>query len=121
MRRRDFITLVGAAAAAWPLVTRAQQRVQMRRIAVVTGLARNDPETKVRTAAFLQELQRLGWIEGSNVQVDIRGVVGTSAAGRKNVAELVALKPDVILVYSQLLSIQLALASCKAWRGLAAM
>jgi len=96
MQRRTFICFM-ATAGAWPLVAHAQQREQMRRIAVVTGLAGNDPETKVRTAAFLQELQRLGWIEGSNVRVDVRGVVGASAAGRKNVAELIALRPDVIL------------------------
>jgi putative ABC transport system substrate-binding protein len=97
MRRRDFITLLGGAAAAWPFSARAQQGERMRRIAVLTGIAGNDAETKVRITAFSQELQRLGWAQGRNVQIDIRGAAGSSAAVRKYATELVALGPDVVL------------------------
>jgi putative ABC transport system substrate-binding protein len=97
MRRREFITLLGGAAAAWPLAARAQQPERMRRIGVLTGIAGNDAEIKVRIAAFSQELQRLGWTEGRNVRTDIRGGAGNTAATRKYAAELVALASDVIL------------------------
>jgi putative ABC transport system substrate-binding protein len=97
MQRREFITLLGGAAATWPLAARAQQGERMRRIGVLTGIAGNDAETKLRIAAFSQELQRFGWTEGRNVQIDIRGGAGSSAAVRKYAAELVALGPDVIL------------------------
>jgi putative ABC transport system substrate-binding protein len=96
MRRREFITLIGGAAT-WPIAARGQQGERMRRIGVLTGIAGNDAETKVRIAAFSQELQRLGWTEGRNVQIDIRGGAGSSAAVRKYAAELVALGADVIL------------------------
>ena len=97
MKRREFITLLGGAAVAGPLSVRAQQGERVRRIAVLTGIAENDAETKVRIAAFLQELQKLGWAEGHNVHLDIRGGAGSSTAVRKDAAELVALGPDVIL------------------------
>ncbi len=96
MQRREFITLLGGAAATWPLAARAQQGERMRRIGVLTGIAGNDAETKLRIAAFSQELQRLGWTEGRNVQINIRGGAGSSAAVRKYAAELVALGADVI-------------------------
>ena len=69
----------------------------MRRIGVLTGVTADDPETKPRIAAFLQELQRLGWTEGRNVHIDVRGGAGNVGVTRKNAAELVALVPDVIL------------------------
>ena len=97
MKRREFITLLGGAAAGWPFAARAQQAERLRRIGVLIGIAGNDAETKVRIAAFSQELQRLGWAEGRNVQIDIRGGAGSSAAVRKYAAELVALGSDVIL------------------------
>ena len=93
MRRREFISILGGAAA-WPFVVRAQER-KLRRIGVLTGIAGNDAETKARLAAFSQELQRLGWVEGRDVQLDIRGGA-MSGAGRKNAAELAA-GSDVIL------------------------
>src|SRR5262245_15004416 len=96
MRRREFLNLA-IGVAGWPLAARAQQADQIRRIGVLTGIAGNDAETKVRIGAFLQELQRLGWAEGRNVQIDIRGAAGNIALMRKNAAELVALRPDVIL------------------------
>ena len=97
MRRREFITLLGGAVAIWPLTARAQQADRVRRIGVLTGIAGNDAEIKVRIAAFSQELQRLGWTEGRNVRTDIRGGAGNTAATRKYAAELVALASDVIL------------------------
>jgi putative tryptophan/tyrosine transport system substrate-binding protein len=97
MRRREFITLIGGAAAAWPLAARAQQQEGMRRIGMLTGIRGEDTQTKARIAAFLQELQKLGWTEGRNVRMDIRAGAGNLAATRKYAAELVALAPDVIV------------------------
>ena len=72
MKRREFITLLGGAAAAWPLAAHAQQAERMRRIGVLMGLREDDLETKSRLAKLRQELERLGWSEGSNLQMDIR-------------------------------------------------
>jgi putative tryptophan/tyrosine transport system substrate-binding protein len=96
MRRREFMTLIGGAAA-WPIAVRAQQAERMRRIGIVTGISVDDPETKARVAAFLQEMQRLGWTEGHNVRIDLRGGAGEIAATQEYVRELVGLAPDVIL------------------------
>ena len=71
MKRRAFITLLGGAAA-WPLVARAQQPEQVRRIGVLMNLAAADPKGQAQTAAFLQALQQLGWSEGPNVRIDTR-------------------------------------------------
>ena len=98
MRRRQFITLLGGAAAAWPLAARAQGQ-RMRRIGVLMNLAADDPETRTRRDAFLQGLQELGWSEGRNLQIDYRWGVGDTDLHRKNAAELVALAPDVILAH----------------------
>src|SRR5262245_42414666 len=95
MRRRDFITLIGGAAA-WPLGARAQQLTRMRRVGVLLGLAANDPESQVRVVTFVQALQQLGWTEGRNVRIDIRWAGGNADDLRKYAAELVALAPDVI-------------------------
>jgi ABC-type uncharacterized transport system substrate-binding protein len=97
MQRRDFIKFVGGAAAAWPLAARAQQPEQMRHIGLLTNLAKDDPEDKARNAAFLQELQQLGWTVDRNVRIDYRWGAGDAARNRRNAAELVALAPDVIL------------------------
>src|SRR6266567_1224296 len=97
--RREFITLLGGAAAAWPLVARAQQPDRMRRIGILTGLAEDDPDAQARHAAFRQALQELGWIEGRNVLYEQRSRSGGNVGlARRNAAELVALAPDVILV-----------------------
>jgi ABC-type uncharacterized transport system substrate-binding protein len=96
MRRREFITALGGAAA-WPLAARAQQGERMRRIGIVTGISADDPESKARVTAFLQELQRLGWTEGRNVRIEFRGGAGEIAATQEHVRELVARAPDVIL------------------------
>ena len=94
MRRREFIGLLGGSVV-WSLAARAQQQ-KLSRIGVLTGIAANDAETKARLAAFSQELQRLGWVEGRDVEFDIRGGAGLTASGRKNAAELAA-KSDVLL------------------------
>jgi putative tryptophan/tyrosine transport system substrate-binding protein len=97
MRRREFITLLSGAAAAWPLAARAQQGERVRRIGVLMNLAADDPEGQGRLAAFLQGLQQLGWTAGRNLQIDTRWVAGNADHIRKHAAELVALAPDVIL------------------------
>jgi putative ABC transport system substrate-binding protein len=100
MKRREFITLVGGAAAAWPLAARAQQAERMRRIGVLIGAAvdADDPDVQANIAAFLQRLQQLGWTDGGNVRIDYRWGAGNADNIRKYAAELVALAPDVILV-----------------------
>ena len=98
MRRRQFITLLGGAAA-WPLAARAQQREQTRRMGMLLGLAPNDPVTLTRLAAFHQTLQQLGWAEGRNLRVDTRWSAHNTDDTRKYAAELVALAPDVILSF----------------------
>ena len=98
MRRREFISLLGGAAAV-PLAARAQQAEHVRRIGVLLNLAADDPETKARLAAFLQRLKELGWSEGRNLRIDYRWGMGDLDHHRKNAAELVALSPDVILVH----------------------
>src|SRR5437868_9049630 len=98
LRRRDFITVLGsAAAAAWPIAVRAQQVERMQRIGVLMSVAADDPEGQARIAAFLQGLQQLGWTDGRNVRIDTRWAAGDADRGRKYAAELVALAPDVIL------------------------
>jgi putative ABC transport system substrate-binding protein len=99
MRRREFMRLLGGAAA-WPLAARAQQRERMRRISVLMGLAADDTESQARLAAFAQGLQQSGWIVGQNVRVDYRWGAGNADTMRKYAAELVALAPDVILAHS---------------------
>jgi putative tryptophan/tyrosine transport system substrate-binding protein len=97
MRRRDFITLFGGAAAAWPFTVRAQQGDRIRRIGVLTGQRAEDAVIKARTAAFEQALQQLGWTQGRNVRIDYRFAGGDAATSRKQAEELVALAPDVIV------------------------
>jgi ABC-type uncharacterized transport system substrate-binding protein len=100
MNRRTLISALGGAAAAccvsWPLVARSQPVDRMRRIGVLSGLPLDDPESKARIAAFLGELQRLGWSEGRNIRLDFRSGGANAAERRKNAAELIALAPDVI-------------------------
>jgi putative ABC transport system substrate-binding protein len=96
MRRREFITLVGGAAV-WPLTVRAQQAERMRRVGVLMPFAKDYPEGQARVAAFLRELQQLGWTEGRNIQIEYRWDTGDL---RKAATELVTLSPDVILASS---------------------
>jgi ABC-type uncharacterized transport system substrate-binding protein len=97
MKRRDFITLLGGAAAAWPLAAGAQQSERVRRVGILTGIAGDDLESKARDAAFVKELQRLGWTEGHNVRFNYRSSGGNAADARKYAAELVTLGSDVLL------------------------
>jgi putative ABC transport system substrate-binding protein len=97
MKRRAFITLIGGAAA-WPLALRAQQPERMRRIGVLTsGATADDLDGQLRTAAFLQGLQQLGWTDGRNIRIDYRWGAGDADSMRKYAAELVGLAPDVVL------------------------
>lgn len=98
MRRRDFITLIGAATT-WPLALRAQQPERLRRISVLLGVPENDPETNSRLRAFRLGMRDAGWIEGRNVHIEYR--YGTDRDTiKKHVAELIRLAPDVILANS---------------------
>jgi len=97
MRRREFITLLGSAAAAWPLAVRAQQGERVRRIGVLNPAAADDAVFQARIGAFQQELALLGWSIGRNVRIDIRWATTNAAEIRRQAAELVALAPDVIL------------------------
>jgi putative tryptophan/tyrosine transport system substrate-binding protein len=100
MKRREFITLLGGAAVAWPLAAGAQQTERVRRIGVLIGTAADDPIGQARVAAFQQGLQQLGWTADRNVRIDIRWAGADADHRRKYAAELVALAPDVILASS---------------------
>ena len=95
-RRREFITLLGSTAAAWPLVAHGQQPGRMRRIGVLMHLPENDPETQARVRALLEGLQQLGWTDGRNVRIDYRFGAADVDRSRRYAAELIALAPDVI-------------------------
>jgi putative ABC transport system substrate-binding protein len=97
VKRREFITLLGGTAAAWPLAARAQQGGRMRRIGVLMNVAADDPEAPARVGAFSQGLAELGWTIGRNVRIDYRWYAGNADAARKYATELVALAPDVVL------------------------
>ena len=97
MMRREFITLLGGAAAVWPLVARAQQREGMRRVGVLLPAAADDTVFQTRMAAFLQALALSGWIVGRNLNIDIRWATANAAEIRRHATELAVLLPDVIL------------------------
>jgi putative ABC transport system substrate-binding protein len=98
LRRREFITLLGSAAAAWPLAARAQQGERMRRIGALMGYAESDSEAQANVAAFREGLQKLGWTEGHNTRIDTRWPAPADAEAMQRFAkELVALQPDLIL------------------------
>jgi ABC-type uncharacterized transport system substrate-binding protein len=97
MKRREFISLLTSAAAAWPLAARAQESERMRRIGVLLALAEHDPDTKARLAGFRQGLDGLGWAEGRNVRIDYRFAAGRLDQFQMLAKEVVALRPDVIL------------------------
>lgn len=98
MRRREIITLLGGAALTLPFVARAQQTEGVRRIGVIFSLAATDPESQERKVAFEQGLEEFGWIDGRNVRIEYRYAAGDAGNARKYAAELIALKPDVIVV-----------------------
>ena len=96
--RRQFITLLGGAAVAWPLAARAQQGERMRRIGALMGFAESDSQAQAYIAAFRDGLQKLGWIEGRNIRIEIRWATPGDAGPMKQFAnELVALEPDLLL------------------------
>jgi ABC-type uncharacterized transport system substrate-binding protein len=98
MKRREFITLLGGAAVAWPVTVRAQQQAErIRRVGVLMHTAADEPESQARLAAFLQGLQEAGWEVSRNIRVDTRWSTGDLARLHKDAAELVATRPDVIL------------------------
>src|SRR6195256_5389546 len=99
MKRREFITLLGATTAAWPLAARAQQPGGMRRIGVLMAAAADDPEFQARHAAFVQGLAQLGWTVGRNLRIDTRWATTNADDLRRHAAELAALAPDVILAH----------------------
>jgi len=96
MRRREFISLIGGAAATWPLAARAQEPSGVRRIGVLMNIS-DDPEGKARLAAFRQSLEQLGWIDGRNVRIDTKWADGDVERIRRLATEMVSQSPDVIL------------------------
>jgi putative ABC transport system substrate-binding protein len=100
MKRREFITLLGGAAAAWPLAASAQQLERMRRIGVLMGTAENDPEAPQRVAAFRDALAKLGWSEGRNVAIDFRWAAGDPVRMRALAKELIGATPDIVVAES---------------------
>jgi putative ABC transport system substrate-binding protein len=100
IERREFITLLGGTAA-WPLAAHAQQQERVRRIGILMGaFASSNPEGQTALAAFLSALQRFGWTQGSNAQIEVRWIADDLEHGKIHAAELVALAPDVIFVSS---------------------
>jgi ABC-type uncharacterized transport system substrate-binding protein len=97
MKRREFITLLGGAAAAWPLAARAQQSERLRHVGVLMGVAPDDPDAQANIAALHQGLQDAGWVVGRNVRIEVRWSAGDVPRLRQNAAELVALGPDVVV------------------------
>jgi putative ABC transport system substrate-binding protein len=100
MRRREFITLLGGAAAAWPLAVRAQQGERMRRIGALIGGAETDPESRARVAALREGLEQRGWSEGRNLRIDYRWASADSDRIRAFAAELVATAPEAIFAHT---------------------
>ena len=96
MRRREFITLLGGAAAAWPLAVRAQQMERVRRIGLLIQFSESDPQGQARIAAFRDELEKRGWRIGGTLQIDYRWAISNDEQARSAAAELLELTPDVI-------------------------
>jgi putative ABC transport system substrate-binding protein len=99
MRRREFITLLGGAAATWSLAAHAQQAARMRRVGIFLPAAADDPVFQALVGAFLQELAQLGWAIGRNLRIDIRWGAANDAEFARHAADLLALAPDVILAH----------------------
>ena len=99
MRRRDFMKIIGGAAAGWPLATNAQQRERMRRIGVILPFAADDPESSARIAGLLQGLSELGWTVGRNIRIDYRRSASNDDRDRvrRSAPELLGLAPDVVV------------------------
>src|SRR5262249_40897383 len=101
LRRRDFITLLGGAAAAWPLAARAQQLQRVHRIGILMGVA-DDAETKGWLVTFNQRLEQLGWQAGRNLQIDERWTSGDPERTRRFARELLAIHPDAVFAFSSI-------------------
>jgi putative ABC transport system substrate-binding protein len=109
VKRREFISVIGGAAAAWPLAARAQQGERVRRIGVLMNMAADDPESQARLSAFVQGLQEFGWTVGRNLRIDYRWAEGDAERYRRQAAELFALEPDVIVSWgAEIASLQKA-------------
>ena len=106
IRRREFVALLGGAAA-WPLAARAQQGDRVRRIGVLMGLDENDPLAKTFLSAFIQALAGLGWIDGRNVRMDLRWGSDDINRIRAFAQELVGLQPDIILAGGNVATVDL--------------
>ena len=106
MRRREFVTLIGGAAA-WPLAARAQQPERMRRMGVLSNFAESDLEAQSMVAALHQALQELGWVEGRNIRIDRRWAAGNPDRIGVLARELVGLRPDVLVAHTTLAVIAL--------------
>ena len=100
MKRREFISLIGSVAAAWPLAARAQEPGRMRRVGVLLALFDSDLESQPRIAAFQRELENLGWTEGRNIQIEYRWASGDADRFRDLAAELVETRPDVVVAHT---------------------
>ena len=105
MKRRDFITVLGSVAAAWPIAARAQQGERVRRVGVLINLAADDLQSQLRVIAFAQRLSELGWTDGGNVRIDYRWAAGDAGLFQRYAEELLGLAPDVILA-SAIASVQ---------------
>src|SRR5579864_9265118 len=110
MKRRAFITALGGAAL-WPVTVWAQRNDRMRSVSMLLGLAEKDPETLNRVKAFRLAMRDLGWIEGRNIQIEYRFAGTNPEAINKNVAEVVALAPDVIVANSSAVMVALRAAT----------
>jgi len=104
MKRREFISLLGGAAAAWPLAAHAQQSGRVRRVAVLMGYAETDLAAQAQVAAFRQELQKLGWGEGSNIRIDVRFPGADAGRVRAALTELMTLAPDLMVSNTNLVT-----------------
>jgi putative ABC transport system substrate-binding protein len=102
MQRRQFVILLGGAVAISPLAIRAQDAARARRIGMLIGIGRDAPDAQLNYAAFLQSLQQLGWTNGQNVRVEVRWGAGDVNLMRQNAAEIIALKPDVVVTTGSL-------------------
>jgi putative ABC transport system substrate-binding protein len=100
MRRRDFLIILGCTAVAWPLAAHAQQGERMRRIGVLMAFAESDHEAQSWVAAFREELRKLGWTEGRNIEIDTRWATADVESMQRLGKEFVALQPDLILTSS---------------------
>ena len=104
MRRREFITVLGGAAATWPLAVRAQQPERLRRVGLLLGYSEGDTEGQASAAAFRQKLQELGWTEDRNIRIETRWAGSDPNKARTFAKELVGITPDVVVSSSNLVT-----------------